>query len=78
MPFPYELILCSYLRFSKEKIVPLNKLEIKTMTSYKLGYAFKQTKYARTHNLEHVFLITDFRFSRAEIINNVDKSTPTF
>ena len=57
--------------------MPHNKLEIKTMTSYELVYAYKQAKYARTHNLEHVFLITDFRFSRAEIINNVDKSTPT-
>ena len=64
--------------FKRKKIMPLNKLEIKTMTGYKLGYAYKQTKYARAHNLEHVFLITDFRFSRAEIINNVDKSTPTF
>ena len=64
--------------FKRKKIVPLNKLEIKTMTSYKLRYAYKQTKYARAHNLKHVFLITDFRFSRAEIINNVDKSTPTF
>ena len=51
---------------------------MKTMATYKFIYAYKQTKYARAHNLEHVFLITDFRFSRAEIINNVDKSTPTF
>ena len=56
----------------------VNKLKRKTMASYKFIYAYKQTKYARAHNLEHVFFITDFRFSRAEIINNVDKSTPTF